>query len=120
MIVKLVPFKVISLASFRENRPQVEIGNERRYVAEDASQFNGPSPVSYSCSVDIARLALAVSNYKRNPTGSGNRQQVATPSGSNLTVLWVGLDLLLCKHSSPSIYQRIYKSRKRTGSGNQW
>jgi hypothetical protein len=80
----------------------VEIGRKRRYVGEVASQFIRPSPVSYLCSVNTARPALAVSSYTRNPTGSGNRRQMATPSRSNLTIRWVDLNLLLSKHSSSS------------------
>jgi hypothetical protein len=76
----------------------VEIGTERRHIGEVASQFNRRSPVSYLCSVDNARPALAVSSYIRNSTGSGNRWQMATPSKSNLNVRWVDLDLLLRKH----------------------
>jgi hypothetical protein len=94
IIVQLEPFKVFSLDSFRENRPEAEIGTERYYVAEVASQFNRPSPISYLCSVDIAWPAIAVSSYKRNTTGRGNRRQMATPSGGDLTVRWVELDLL--------------------------
>jgi hypothetical protein len=80
----------------------VEIGRKRRYVEEVTSQFNKQSPVSYLCSVNITRPALAVSSYTRNPTGSGNRRQMATPSRSNLTMRWVDLNLLLSKHSSSS------------------
>jgi hypothetical protein len=76
----------------------VEVGTDRRCVAEVASQLNRPSPVSYLCSVDIARTVVAVSSYKRNPTGSGNRRQVATRSGSNLTIRWVDPGLLLVFH----------------------
>jgi hypothetical protein len=57
----------------------VEICTERRYVEEVASQFNRLSAVSYLCSVDMPRPALAVSSYKRNLTVSGNRRQMATP-----------------------------------------
>jgi hypothetical protein len=48
-------------------------------------QFNRPSPVCYLCSVNTAHPALAVSSYKLNPTESGSRRQMATPSRSNLT-----------------------------------
>jgi hypothetical protein len=80
----------------------MEIGPERHQVGNFASQFNRPSPVFYLCSVEIARPAPAFSSYKRNPTGSGNRRQMATPSESNLTVQWVDFDLLLRKYSSSS------------------
>jgi hypothetical protein len=96
----IVPFKVTTFASLCENRPEVEIGWERRIVVGGFSQFNRPSPVSYLCSVNTARPALAVSSNTRNPTGSGNRRQMATPSGSNLTIRKVDLNLLLSKHSS--------------------
>jgi hypothetical protein len=102
MQVQLVPFKVSSFASFRENRPEVEIGRKRRYIEEVASQLHRPSPVSYFCSVNIARPALAVSSYTRNSTRSGNRRQMATPSRSNLIIQWVELNLLFSEHSSPS------------------
>jgi hypothetical protein len=82
----------------------VEVGRKRRYIGEVASQFNGPSPVSYLCTVNIALPALAVSSYTRNPTGSGNRRQMATPSRSNLTIRCVDLNLLLSKQSSSSTY----------------
>jgi hypothetical protein len=78
--------KSLPLPSFCENRPEVEIGRERRIVVGVASQFNRPSPVSFLRSVNTARPALAVSSYTRNPTESGNRRQMATPSGSNLTI----------------------------------
>jgi hypothetical protein len=97
----------------------VEIGRKRRYVgeAEVASQLNGLSPVSYFRSVNIARPALAVSNYTRNPTENGNRQQMATPSRSNLTIRWVDLNLLLSKQSSSSIYH-LQVTRAFTGREN--
>jgi hypothetical protein len=101
--LQLVPLKVTSFASFRGNRPEVEIGRKSRYVGEIASQFNRPSPVCYLCSVNIARPALAVSSYKWNLTGSGNQPQMATPSRSNLTIRWIDLNLMLSKHSSSSI-----------------
>jgi hypothetical protein len=52
--------------------------------------------------VDTAHPALAVSSYTPNLTESGNRRQMATPSGSNLTIRWVDLNLLSSKHSSSS------------------
>jgi hypothetical protein len=120
-------FKVIGLASFRENRQEVEIVTERRYVGEVASQFTRPSPVSYLCSEDIARPALAVSSYKRNPTGSENRRQMATPSGGNLTIRWVILNLLLHKHSSSNTCHlpvtsafRSSENRPEAGISGRW
>jgi hypothetical protein len=105
----------------------VEIGRKRRYVGEVASQFNRPSPVSYLCSVNIARPALAISSYKRNPTRSGNRRQMATPSRSNLTIRWVDLNLLLSKHSSSSTchlqVSSAFKSRENgpeAGISGRW
>jgi hypothetical protein len=105
----------------------VEIGRKRRYIGEVASQFNRPSPVSYLCSVNIARPALAVSSYTRNPTESGNRRQMATPSGSNLTIRWVDLNLLLSKHSSSRTYHsqvtRAFTSRENgpeAGISGRW
>jgi hypothetical protein len=87
---------------------EVEIGTERRQIGEVASQFNRPFPVSCLCSVDIALPAVAVSSCKRNPIGSGNRRQMAMPSGSNLTIRWVDLDLLLCKYFlSSTCYEQI-------------
>jgi hypothetical protein len=82
----------------------VEVGRERRYIAEVASLFNGPSPVCYLCSVNSARPALAVSSYTQDPTGSGNRRQMATPSRNSLTIRRVDLNLLLSKQSSSSTY----------------
>jgi hypothetical protein len=67
-----------------------------------AYQFNRPSPVSYLCSVNTARPTLAVSSYTQNPTESGNRRQMATPTGSNLTIRWVDLNLLFSNRSSSS------------------
>jgi hypothetical protein len=105
----------------------VEVGRKRRYIGEVASQFNRPSPVSYLCSVNIARPALAVSSYTRNPTESGNRRQMATPSRSNLTIRWVDLNLLLSKQSSSSTYHlqvtRAFTSRENgpeAGISGRW
>jgi hypothetical protein len=95
----------------------VEVGRKRRYIGEVASQFNGPSPVSYLCSVNIARPALAVSSYTRNPTESGNRRQMATPSRSNLTIRCVDLTLLLSKQSSSSTYH-LQVTKAFTGREN--
>jgi hypothetical protein len=102
--VQLVPFEDTRFAFFRENRPKVEVGRKMRYIGGVASQFNGPSPISYLCSVNMTRPALTVSSYKRNPTESGNRRQMATPSGSNLTFQGVDLSLQLSKQSSSSTY----------------
>jgi hypothetical protein len=98
----IVPFKVATFACLCENRPEVEIDRERRIVLGVASQFNRPSPVSFLCSVNTARPALAVSIYTRNPAESGNRRQMATPSRTNLTILWVDWNLLLIENSSSS------------------
>jgi hypothetical protein len=77
--------------------------------------------------VVIAYPALAVSSYTRNPTGSGNRRQMATPSRSNLTIRWVDLNLLLSKHSSASTYHlqvsRAFPSRENgsaAGISGRW
>jgi hypothetical protein len=67
-----------------------------------ASQFNRPSPISYLCSVNIARSALSALSYTQNHPRSENRRQMATPSRSNLTIRRVDLNLLLSKHSSSS------------------
>jgi hypothetical protein len=105
----------------------VEIGRKRRYVGEVASQFIRQSPVSYLCSVNTARPAVAVSSYARNPTESGNRRQMATPSRSKLTIRWVGLNLLLSKHSSSStchlLVTSAFTSRKNgpeAGISGRW
>jgi hypothetical protein len=105
----------------------VEIGSERCYVEQVASQFNRPTPASFLCTVDIARPALAVSSYRRNPTESGNRRQMATPSGSNLTNRCVDLDLLWRKHSSSSACHlpvtSTFTSRKNgpeAGNSGRW
>jgi hypothetical protein len=95
----------------------VEVPRKRRYIGEAASQFNGPSPVSYLCSVNIAGPALAVLSYTRNPTESGNRRQMATPSRSNLTIRCVDLNLLLSKQPSSSTYHSQV-TRASTGRGN--
>jgi hypothetical protein len=94
---------VTSFASFYENKPAVEIGRKRRYIKEVTLQFNKPSPVSYLCSVNIARPALSVLSYTQNHTTSEKRRQMATPSRSNLTIRWVDLNMLLSEHSSSSI-----------------
>jgi hypothetical protein len=88
----------------------VEIGWKRHYIGEVASQFNSSCSASYLCSVNTARLALAVSCYTQNPTGSENRRQMATPSRSNLTIRLVDLDLLQIKHSPSSTCQLLVKS----------
>jgi hypothetical protein len=91
---------------------------KRRYVGEVALQFNRPSPVSYLCSVNTARPALAVSSYTRNPTESGNRRQMATPSRSNLTIRCVDLNLLF-RLNNPRQAPTIHKlTRAFTGREN--
>jgi hypothetical protein len=105
----------------------VEIGRKRCYIGKVASQFNGPSTVSYLCSVNTARPALVVSSYSRNPTESGNRRQMATPSISNLTIRCVDLNFLLSKQSSSSTYHlpvtRAFTNRENgpeAGISGRW
>jgi hypothetical protein len=53
-------FRVISAFSSRENGPEAEIGGRWRHLAEVTWPFDRPTPVCYSCSVDIPRPALIV------------------------------------------------------------
>jgi hypothetical protein len=85
-------------------RKQTGSGNRSEEALRKVShfKFNRPSPVSYLCSVNIARPALSVLSYTQNHTRSENRRQMATPSRSNLIIRWVDLNLLLSEHSSSS------------------